>query len=100
VTLYAIRHKATGNYLSQYRRGTSYWNGEPDERNAPRLLNLRGAKSLVIQWAYGEHRNTVHETANPITGYDCWVDHEIIDKGRKRTDLEIIPVTLTFGEPL
>jgi len=55
---------------------------------------------LVIQWAFGEHRNTVHETDNPITGYDCWVDHKITDKGRKRTDLEIIPVTLTFGEPL
>lgn len=100
MSIYCIRHKQTRALLSQYFRGASYWNGEDDGKFAPRIFSLRGAKSFVSQWALGEHRNTVLESNDPIIGYDCEYVHEVKDVGRKRGDLEIVPVTLIVGEPI
>lgn len=92
--LYAILHRKTGNYLPMEWKGTSYWEGEAGK--APRLLSLRAAKSLVIQWARGQHRTITHYSATPL-GRDDWMEHKIIPRGRRRDDLEIVEVTLTFS---
>lgn len=91
---YAIRHRQTGNYLPMEWKGTSYWEGEAGK--APRLLSLRAAKSLITQWALGQHRNVIHYSDTPL-GRDDWVEHEITPCGRSRSDLEIVEVTLTFA---
>lgn len=97
--IYAIRHKETGNYLSQYWKGGSYWNGENDGKEAHRIFTLRAAKSFVSQWAMGEHKQT-YEEYDTLEGRDGRSYHFIKDVGRKRTDLEIIPITISYGEPV
>lgn len=92
--LYAILHRKTGNYLPMEWKGTSYWEGEPGK--APRLLSLRAAKALIIQWARGQHRTIGHYSDTPL-GRDDWTEHEITPCGRSRDDLEIVEVTLTFA---
>lgn len=96
--MYAIRIKATGNLLP-VGPGASFWTGdEPAE--CPRLfVSLHAARAFRASWAKGE----AHIKRSRRGGWDGVDDIEdlvYVDKGRTQSMLEIIPVTLTFGDPL
>ncbi len=87
--LHVVRHKASGHILPQ-RKGASYW--EPGHRvggEIPRLfLSYHAASVWLITYERGEY--TRDENG--------FVTYERVP-GRSRADFEILPVTLTFGEP-
>lgn len=96
--LFAIRHRATQNFLcvdqTKNYRGTTFWNGEECGR-VPRLfINERAAKNCITMWAKGEAHNKYE---GGFYG-DEWVGLEYKDIGRKREDLEIVPMLLTEFE--
>lgn len=101
--MFAIRHKASNTILDcRFARGGSYWNPtetnfKPDPR--PRIfISLRAAKSFISQWTAGEHKQT-YEYDPSGWGSERSI-HSVKDVGRSRSDLEIIPLTITFGDPL
>lgn len=103
---YAIRHKATGELMPQFKkdRGYSHWNpGNPNAEEliaslgVPRLLSMRGkAARCINQWSNnpnGRHRNYT----NSITGeWEDFTDYKPDD--RKKEDLEIVEVILEIEE--
>lgn len=92
---FAIRHRRTGALLPQTEKGASWWEGESSD-NRPRLFSKIGARNFINIWVKG--RVIVKRT--PYGSIDEGETLEYESRGRSRSDLEIIPVTLTFGEPL
>lgn len=98
--LYAIRHNETGAFLSQnWMKGASFWEGQQDNV-PPRLFSLRGAKAFVASWRQGEVRKESRGYSGNPYDIDAEITIKIVDVGRKASALSIIPVTLSFGEPL
>lgn len=94
--MFVVRHKHTQRFLPTMK-GASWWEGE--EEGPPRLfVSKRAAQNFVIMWAKG--RAAVERSYSGEWGLDEVIGLKFEDRNRKRTDLEIIPVTLTFGEPL
>lgn len=96
--MFAIRMKATGNFLP-VGPGASYWTGTEPAKNPRLFVSLHAARAFKASWAKGE-AHIKRSRHGDWSGVDDIEDLVFIDKGRKQTDLEIIPVTLTFGEPL
>lgn len=90
IKLYCIRHKATGNLLPiEFLTGGSYWDGEAGK--APRFFtSIRNARSFIAIWAKGEVSNVYDTVSDGFREYTDKVGIEFKDKGRKKTDLEII----------
>jgi hypothetical protein len=101
--LFAIRHKATGEFMPELeRRGYSHWN--PTTRNypdnmtgSPRLLiSRRKAERCIIQWAYNP--NARQRFTTNYYGEDD-IEFEIKPDGRTKTDLEVVEVSLKMKIP-
>ena len=97
--VYALRHVASGTLMPEMRsgRGYSHWTpSEPDGTPAaalptPRFLaTRRAAINARGQWARGVV--TVSE-GNDRDG-DYWEEFDVVDVGRKVSDLEIVTFTL------
>ncbi len=102
---YMIRHKATGEFMPELRRGRGYthWNpGKVDTAThlgrrkllgVPRLFPSRkAAHNSIVQWnslpnAYNGFRS------GPFGSEDF--DTNITDDGRKKEDLEIVECDIT-----
>lgn len=92
---YLIRHKATGQFMPQMKRGRGYthWNpGNPEAQeifgklNIPRLVEtLKKAKAIISCW---------NAMPNSKTDMDGDLVLGRIDN-RKKEDLEIVIVNLT-----
>lgn len=94
--MFVVRHKTTGKYLNP-GNGASHWEGEGGI--VPRIFHsLRGAKAFQASWARGIV--SVGKSYDWETGYTENTGLRIEDRGRRKDMLEIIPVILTFGEPL
>lgn len=94
--MFAIRHKATGNLLS-WHKGATWWEGQSGP--VPRIFSTKkAATSFVVIWAFG--RASVKHSYRGVFDTDESPGIEYENRGRTRDMLEIIPVTLTFGEPL
>lgn len=92
---FAIRHKATGKYLYP-GRGSAHWDPVHDpDPTTPRLFASKQGALACIRW-WKEGAVTVHRNYD---WNDCYEDWNINrNHNRKASDLEVIPVTLTFGE--
>ncbi len=101
MTLYAIRHNATGNYLPQIMRGASHWIGA-EQIEQPRLFTKAGAVNFVASWVRGPVEKVYVGDEQGHEGFGHYPIYDFVPKdvGRKKSDLSIIPVTLTYGEPL
>lgn len=103
--VYALRHVASGTLMPEMRsgRGYSHWSpSEPDAPDAqdgmpaaalptPRLLaTRRAAINARGQWARGV---VTVSTGNDRDG-DYWEEFDVVDVGRKVSDLEIVTFTL------
>lgn len=120
ILMYVVRHKSTGVILKDLK-GASHWDPEgltvaPEARaeytanqradtRPPRLfISKRAADNFMTSWARGAARMVSNETYRGAGGY--MTDEAPYDlvvepvPGRARDQLEILPVTLTFGEPL
>jgi hypothetical protein len=101
---YMIRHKATGEFMPELKRGRGYthWNpGKVDTAThlgrrkligTPRLFNsLRHANASIVQW---------NALPNAYNGYKSGpfgtdeYDTNITDDGRKKDDLEVVMVSI------
>lgn len=96
---FVVRHKAKGNLLP-IGKGMSWWEGDAiGAVTPPRLFHsYLGAKNFIASWARGTvevKRAYRHYELDDFEG-----ELKITPKGRKKEMLEILPVTLTFGEPL
>lgn len=96
---YMIRHKASGEFMPQMKRGRGYshWNpsnGELPKKitGCPRLLPSRkSASRVIIQW-----------NSMPNARYSSYQSHggdwdygiDIKNDGRKKEDLEIVEVNI------
>lgn len=99
---YCIRHKSTGELMSQMRRGRgySYWNPNGDLKfqsvcdrlklGVPRLIDTRrkAARCIVAQ-------NSMPNSRNDLDG-----DIDIRVDNRKREDLEIVEVNLELSDDI
>jgi hypothetical protein len=104
LTVYALRHVRTGQFMPQLaRRGYSHWN--PDTPDAttlyvvktpgiPRLFTTRRAAACCrSQWQQG-----ILESRERQTGFDTWeTEIRAVPDGRTRDDLEVVPLELTDG---
>lgn len=95
---YVIRHKESGEYLPSRmfrttNRGTSYWkyDSTPIYDPTPKLFrNFKAAATTVGVWVKGTGQRVTVKT--DIFGEEYRMEYT--DLGRKRTDLEIIPVRI------
>lgn len=99
--LYAIKHLNTGNYLPQDFKGASHWAGV-EFTDRPRLFSKTGAKAFQSSWARGP---VVKDYIGDELGHEGFGHYPMYEYrpepiGRKKSDLAIVPVVLTFGEPL
>lgn len=101
---YVIRHKATGELMPQMKRGRGYssWNPTSADKvyaitNVPRIIfGLRTAKRIVSLW------NSI-PNGNMSWAQNSDGGHQYLDikpDGRKKEDLEIVPIQIAFGEAL
>lgn len=99
-----IRHKVSGELMPLFRKGRGYTHWNPSNQKklvvkdmgVPRLIkNREMARRVIRQWIampnaeYSEYTNSHGED-----DYDI----RFTDDGRKKEDLEILPVTLIIGE--
>lgn len=97
--MFAIQHKASGQFLPP-GKGFTWWEGEVIPRHTPRLfVNKRAAQSFQVNWTKGRAILKYVEISTSW-GDDGRQELTYEDRGRTRDMLLIIPVTLTFGEPL
>lgn len=102
---FLVRHIATGELLPQFKgRGSTHWNPAAPvsiiskNRGVPKLFaEERRAKSFIGHWARGAARIAKEGTVSG-SRYQEYIVTENTD-GRKREDLEVIPVVLIIGEP-
>lgn len=101
-----IRHKATGEFMPQLRRGRGYSHWNPAVKptpeifdkhtlvGVPRLLpDLHSAKAVITAWTFNPNAKI-----NISQSYYGEQD-EIFDikpDGRKKEDLEAVEVTITL----
>lgn len=92
ITLYAIRHKETGNYLQACYRGSSWWEGEKGKgSDVPKLFKTLGhAKTWKTNWLKGR-------VVKRYSNFDEYTefDYEPVPS-RQRNQIEIVKVTLQF----
>ncbi len=100
---YAIRHKATGQFMPQLRgRGYTFWNpastsptnnlGHNKNLGTPRLLpSRRKAVGCINQWNCNP--NASMRGSSGMFGED--IDIAVTPDGRKKEDLEIVEVLVT-----
>jgi len=101
LTYYAVKH-SSGNYLTDHWQGSSYWEGE-EGKGAPKLFkSLGSAKGWRTQWLKGrvikEYAALAQDSffqGEEFVGYS----YEPVPS-RSLSCINIIPVTLSFGEPL
>ena len=97
LTKYAIRHVPTGFYLPEPKgragRGGSHLEPADPKKHHPRLCHTeRQAKIVLTVWLQGKVH--CYRYGNE---YDFSEDIEVKPvASRKREDMEIVPVTLTF----
>jgi hypothetical protein len=100
-TYHVIRHKPTLHLLPARVRATHYNFNNPEGAQEPRLFTTeRAAKNCATCWAQGVW---VQER---VTEQDGWESpsYQYLDapkpmatvEGRKREDLEVLPVSLEF----
>jgi hypothetical protein len=87
---YAIRHTKTGHLLPvEYNKGSTYWEGQAG--SLPRLFpSLKSVRGCVNTWIKGEASHEFTETEFGIEAAGLVYR----DKGRKRSDLEIVTFEL------
>lgn len=103
LTLFAIRHKATGEFLPELSgqgRGYTFTSPLPVSSETPRLFrSARAAKLALRAWLHGPYER-VWET-------DEWGGGQVVvgtapratpPADRNPDEMEIIPVTLTWSE--
>lgn len=103
-TFYALRHKATGHMMPTLRgRGYSLWSPTADKPKAgiedafdvPRLFaTSKGADNARVLWARGIHTRNAGTTYS-LDGPDDYEEVSVEDVGRKKDDLEVVPMLLT-----
>jgi len=95
---FVIRHKASGQILSQtWMKGASHWEPPYKTQDSPRLFHSkRAAQSFVSQWA----RGAVIKRFKPggIFGHEEEIYLEYEHRGRHESQLEIVSITYTLGE--
>ncbi|MFA5377061.1 MAG: hypothetical protein WC455_15020 [Dehalococcoidia bacterium] len=95
---YAIRHKETQAFLSAaWQRGGTYWEGEADNL-PPRLFATSiAAQKFVEMWAKGQARAASDWTeSSPLGPRECLRVYTVYeDQGRSRSDLLIVPLSLS-----
>jgi hypothetical protein len=101
---YVIRHKVTQRLLPQsYSTGSTWWNPvehDPKKDELPRLFySKKAAKSCIITWAKGHAVKKTAGTFDSFDDFEEWLEYEAVP-GRTREQLEVVPVHLSFGEPL
>ena len=94
VEVYAVRHTRTGNFLSIERskayRGATHWNGE-ETGKVPRLFKRKtDVGCFITAWLKGTGYNLYE--SGPFG--DEYLNVAYKDVGRKREDLEIVPMLL------
>lgn len=108
--MFAIRHKPTGFYLTTpYAKGGSHWEPsdpayvDQSEVYAPRLFHTaRAARCFRSAWAKGRWFKERGGSTDPWSGTYEYEENIFIEPvpSRKKEDLEIIPVTIQYGEPV
>ena len=107
LTLYALRHVATGQIMPQMKRGRGYSHWNPAKvlaetlysaTNIPRLLtSLKQARKCRQLWSqYPNAATTKYETA--MYGGGKVGDMLTKSDGRKLDDLEIVAVYVVFND--
>lgn len=100
--LFAIRHKPSGAFMPEPKgrcmRGGSHL--EPEKDVMPRLFHSeRSAKAALTQWLRGKHVADYDWDYDDYSGkeykYQCGTNI-IPQPHRKREDMEIVPVSITF----
>ena len=98
---YLIRHKATGEFMPELKRGRGYSHWNPSSENginpkrytgAPRLLpSIRMAKQCISQWNACPNAS-FYSKQSSFGDEDCGMD--IKPDGRKKEDLEVVIVNI------
>ena len=126
--LFIVRHKVTGLVLKDFK-GASHWDPEGllmnwsedeltrysqkdahashylQDPRPPRLFSTKkGAVNFISSWLRGRAKLVSNDVYRGAGGYmtDEPSHDLVIEKvpGRRRDQLEIVPVILTFGEPM
>lgn len=97
-TLYAIRHKTTGNYLQACYRGNSWWEGEKAKgSDVPKLFKTLGhARTWRTNWLKGR---VVKRYITSDFDEHVELDYEPVPS-RTHDQIEIVKVTLHFERDL
>lgn len=103
MNFWVIRHKPSGTLLPARLPATSYDFDRPEGTHEPRLFKSeRAAKNCATCWSQGVW---VRETVTETHGWEyAHLDFDYLAEqpepqpvaGRKREDLEVLPVRLTF----
>jgi hypothetical protein len=95
---YAIRHKETQAFLSAaWQKGGTYWEGEADNL-PPRLFKTKmAAQKFVEMWAKGcASTEEEWQESSPLGPRECIRVYTVYhDQGRSRSDLLIVPLSLS-----
>lgn len=106
-SFFAIRHIPTGFFLPEPKgamgRGGSWTEPTDPNKEDPRLFRSeRSANSALTQWLRGKHKAImgwdIDDCGGAIAEYQEGVD-VIPVPGRKRDEMEIVPVYLTLTKP-
>lgn len=96
IKLFAIRHKPSGGFLPEVRKGYTY--SEPSTRDCdiPRLFTTVGGASRALTWWL---KGMTSVTYTKEYGFDGFYDtdeswHTVEKPARKLEDMEVIPVLL------
>ncbi len=98
---YMVRHKESGDYMPELRRGRGYTHWNPSTKSMPQMAKLIGvprllpsrrtAQRVIVQWAAMPNARY-----SGYTSYDGEDDYDISikDDGRKKEDLEVVEVSI------
>lgn len=103
IQMYAVREVGTGLYFPERQRGRiGYTFLDPEmigPNQLPRLFStISGAKVAIAAWrkgAWHKHRGVSHNYWGD-EDYEEWFEIKPVEY-RKDVELEIVPVTITFG---
>lgn len=98
---YMVRHKASGEFMPELKRGRGYSHWNPSTNSMPQLAKVIGvprllpsrrtAQRVITQW-------TTLPNAHNTYDHDGEVDLDIKDDGRKKEDLEVVEVNIEVKE--
>ena len=92
MTVYAIKHTASGMFLPEYR-GHGYTWLEPSD-GIPRLFRRKkDARTCLTMWAKGKYAKTT--ILDPDFGVPIQGDVKIVPAGRNVDDFEVVEMILT-----